>query len=312
MAPPFKLPLRHIVPVDEIHSRDLSLVRHREKRAYLEGILADHRANIAKAPLSRRETPSDSLGPHLPPLLVARPPVDLPQSYRDSLGPNDYVLVDGYQRYMALRETQGRDYKVSAHVAPEDTMNDLCQLALKANWSNALPITKGERKAHILRLLLTGYSPGTSIRDLAARYGLSHGVAQRLKGLTDKIIEQAKLDGLSFEETRASLKTFCIEAFEGYYTPRYDSKGFPNDRTLAAALKAREDGATSLIAHLEDGDRARQAEIQKVRRAIERLQANYPDSIVEEGIRAAIGEPQNEDNEDPAYRVFFPDDDLQG
>jgi hypothetical protein len=248
MGRPRKVALKTILALDEINARDPLASRSKSKEQAVEGLIDHHRKAIASG-AKRDEIRSPqglSIGPSIPALIVAKLPLDLPAHYRKRLTDETLVLVDGYQRYEALRRKYGLEVRISVQDTEAETMADLMRKALEANYRHPLPLSADEKKAHVFRLLLLGaFDEGidrllTQFSDVFSRSTLAE-----YKKAAEFARQEARIDGLPPEEAKIALREHLKVALGDLVPPRYDSKGYPVKAIVSAWLQIVETGDVS-------------------------------------------------------------------
>lgn len=242
MGRPRIVPLSTILVLEEISPRGPKESGSKARQRAIESLKdAQYKALTSIAEQEATDTARGaSLGSSIPALVVCRPPKDLPKTYREKVRDKQYVLVDGYQRYEAIRARFGLAIRVNIKEIKAETMADLMREALALNYSHPLPLTEGEKKAHVFRLLLLGALDG-GIDRLTARFSdvFARSTLANYKNLAEFARIEAKLEGLPPDEVRDTLRAAVRTTFAGldFISPRYDSKGFPTKGTLEAWRK---------------------------------------------------------------------------
>ena len=242
-----KILLSNILPLEELNPRDPKAAPSKAKGDALVKLNEELRETLIYEAKQDASEPAQGLamGNNIPPLVVCKPPVDLPGHYRSDITSETYVLVDGYQRYEAIRDAFGLDIRVSIKIVETPSLVALMREAMELNSRPQMPLTKGEKLSHVFRLLLLdGIEDGTAWRKqfegIASRSTLSE-----YKRLATFARDEANLHDLPFDEAREALREAVREGIGEYVTPRFDSKGFPTKSTISAWREVVETGDVS-------------------------------------------------------------------
>lgn len=231
MGRPIKVPISNILAIPEVSPRDPSLLGSYAKRDGLKQLSKDLGATLgAIATADTKNTPQGpALGSALGSLTVAKVPYDLPSKYARLVSEDTYILVDGIKRYEAITEAIGDNLRVSVSLFdnPTDTMGGLMGEAFRLNYPNSIPLGKGERLQHIMRLMLMGELRG-SVTDLEKAYkGLaSRATFAKMKAAADYCTDILNLQGRTYDDVKDLLYNRINEDFSYDLKTFLDSNGF--------------------------------------------------------------------------------------
>ncbi|TGV20140.1 hypothetical protein E5N72_08655 [Pseudoalteromonas sp. MEBiC 03607] len=263
-----KVPLSTILPVKEVTAREPLDSGSKAKADALESLTEEHRKAIASG-TERDVIPAaqgPSIGASIPPLLVAKPPKDLPENYKNRLTEDTLVLVDGYQRYKAIKSKHGLEVRVSIKEVEGNSMVDLMLAALEANYQRPLVISANEKKAHVFRLLLLGAHTEGADR-LMKKYGdvFSRSTLAEYISLARFARTEANLEDLPLNDVKVALRGAIKDTLGDLLKIKYDAKGFPTKSTVKAWRMVLEGGdITPLIERAEKERERTKSEAQEL------------------------------------------------
>ncbi|XQW86053.1 hypothetical protein ACOYR1_04730 [Thalassotalea piscium] len=263
-----KVPLWTILLVKELAVREPLDSGSKAKANVLEALIKEQRKAISSGTNLDIKTTAQgtSLGKAIPPLLVAKPPKDLPDDYKKKLTEDTLVLVDGYQRYAAISSKHDLDIRVSIQEIEGNSMTELMLAALEANYQRPMMLTANEKKSHVFRLLLLGaHSEG--VDRLMKKYGdvFSRSTLAEYISVAKFARAEAQLEGLPPSDVKIALRGLIKGALGGLLKLKYDAKGFPTKGTVKAWRKVLEEGdITSFIAKVEKEQERLRSEANKL------------------------------------------------
>ncbi|AXQ97562.1 hypothetical protein [Pseudoalteromonas piscicida] len=240
-----KVPLSDILPVREIAIRDPFDSGSKAKAHALESLTKEHRKAIASGSKQGLiDTPKGkSISSAIEPLLVAKPPKDLPEYYKDNLKKSTFVLVDGYQRYAAIKSAHGLNVRVSIKEVKGDSLTELMRLALDANYRHPMILDAEQKRTNVFRLLLLGVHT-QGVDSLMRIYGdsFSRSTLSEYIALAKYAREEANLKELAPEDVSTALRQTINDNIGDFVTVRCDAKGFPLKSTVKVWRHIRETG----------------------------------------------------------------------
>ncbi|MBN7827363.1 hypothetical protein [Bowmanella dokdonensis] len=279
----------------------------------MKGLLVEHQKSMASE--AKRDVKPTAQGPSLrgniPALVVCKPPKDLPETYRAKLTDKTRVLVDGYQRYEAIKEAGGLEVRVSITEIDVNSTAQLMRKALELNYGNSMPLTRGEKLAHVFRLLLLGeFDDGSPWRpqfeDIAVASTLSE-----YKRLADFTRKELRLEGLTFDQLRVTLVEGMRDVLGEFEAIHYDSKGFPSKRSVSKWEQVLRKGDVEAWRKEKTEEAARRAEeLQDASRSLtkplERMSPQTRVAVLQRQL--AIARAELADQPDEEFKDLFVDE----
>lgn len=250
-----KVPLKSIAVIPMVNPRDLD-TESKARGAAIESLRSQLKGSIKfTATNSMKLTKGGySVDKAVKALTVAPIPKDLPEEFDSLVKDKDWLLVDGFIRFEAIREAMrsqhGDDLMMDVRVGIEelsiDSMNGIMREALERNLKNCQSLSTAELKQCIFRMMLCGGLTG-SIDSLYREYGhlWSRSTLAEYKKVADYWRDTLGLNEKAPDEVRDALEQAIEdEKVSLYLSVDRDGKGFPSKGALSELMKARKSGDT--------------------------------------------------------------------
>ncbi len=285
-----KIPLKDIILVPDVNPRDGALAATKATSAVRAQLRRDQLQAMVHGIKQWDGTEGEFLRT-FGGLTVAEPPTDLPRPYKTQAKAGKVVLVDGYQRYEALRQTKGPDYLVTIKPVNAPTMKDLRALAFDCNFDLQgryfAPLSQEDIWAHFMRTSLWQGYEGMTQKQIGQQLG-GRVKASYIKDwvkVTGEVNDLISLNGCDDAQTKAKLREFLKNCLGVTHPSDFDSSGYPLKGKLLKALEVATNGieATQALNDQRSEHRALRSE-QAIEAAIARASYDDLETLQREGL----------------------------